>query len=213
MIEQCHNSKNQSMIFLALDWAKAFDSIDPVCLVQALRRFGLPQTFLSIIQNIYTDRKFVVVDHGHKSDLHSQHFGISQGCPLSPFLFVMVMTVLLHDANFSLQNQHGIDLHEMCCNELVYADDTLLIEVDAHHLQKCMECVAEAGATYGLKLNWSKVEQLNVCCSDVCLYDPQGDAIRTKSAMKYLGAQLAADGHLEAEVAQKVGEATQVSKP
>ena len=44
------------------------------------------------------------------------------------------------------------------------------------------------------------------------LYDPQGDALRTKSAMKYLGAQLAADGHLESEVAQKIGEATQVFK-
>ena len=123
--------------------------------MQALRRFGLPGTFLSIIRHIYTDRKFVVVDHGHKSDLHSQHFGISQGCPLSPFLFVMVMTVLLHDANFSLKHQHGIVLRVVCCNDLVHADDTLLIEVDAHHLQKYMECVAEAGARYGLKLNWS----------------------------------------------------------
>ena len=77
MIEQCHRNKNQSMVFLALDWAKAFDSIDPICLVQALRRFGLPEAFLSIIRNIYTDRKFVVVDHGHKSELHSQH--ISKG--------------------------------------------------------------------------------------------------------------------------------------
>ena len=65
LIEQCHNNQNQSRVFLALDWAKAFDSIDPKCLVQALRRYGIPQHYLDIIASIYSNRKFVVHDdHG-----------------------------------------------------------------------------------------------------------------------------------------------------
>ena len=99
LIEKCHSSKDKSLVMLALDWAKAFDSIDPECLVQALQRFGLPLHYLQVIRNIYTGRVFKVSDHGHESQEHHQYFGISQGCPLSPFLFVMVMTILLHDAN------------------------------------------------------------------------------------------------------------------
>ena len=99
LIEECHNSKDKSLVMLALDWAKAFDSIDPECLIQALHRFGLPSHYLQVIRNIYTGRVFKVSDHGHESQEHHQYFGISQGCPLSPFLFVMVMTILLHDAN------------------------------------------------------------------------------------------------------------------
>ncbi len=83
---------------LALDWRKAFDSIDPAALLNALRRFGLPPHFLRVVDAIYTDRSFVVKDSGHTSEARKQFSGICQGCPLSPFLFVMVMTVIMHDA-------------------------------------------------------------------------------------------------------------------
>ena len=212
MMEQCYNSKNKAVVFLALDWAKAFDSIDPKCLVQALRRFGLPQEYLNVIANIYTDREFVVSDHGHKSEQHSQRFGISQGCPLSPFLFVMVMTVLLHDATSMLHTEHGMQLDSTCCNELVYADDTLLIGVSTQYLQKYMECIAKVGGEYGLALNWKKVEQLNVNCDIAPVCNPEGGAIQVKQSMKYLGAQLDADGRMESEIAQKLGAATQAFK-
>ena len=115
----------------------------------------------------------------------------------------MVMTILLHDANDLVLHQHGIQLNKLCCNELVYADDTLLLEIDARHLQVCMECIAKVGREYGLSLNWSKVEQINVNCQDMHLYDPDNAHINVKAAMKYLGASLSSDGHIEAEVAQR----------
>lgn len=49
--------KNGSAVFVALDWAKAFDCISPDGLVDALRRFGLPRRFLEFIQNIYHHRQ------------------------------------------------------------------------------------------------------------------------------------------------------------
>ena len=212
MMERCHNSKDQSMILLALDWAKAFDSIDPASLIQALRRFGLPQHYLDMIANIYTNREFVVVDHGNKSQTHRQLFGISQGCPLSPFLFVMVMTILLHDARDLMREMHHIDLSEIACSDLVYADDTLLVGVSPNHLQKYMECIAQIGSEYGLKLNWRKVEQMNVNCQNMPIHAPTGEEIIVKSRMKYLGAELAADGHIESELAQKLGVAAREFK-
>jgi hypothetical protein len=212
LIEQCHNNQDQSRVFLALDWAKAFDSIDPKCLVQALRRYGIPPHYLDIIASIYSNRKFVVHDHGHDSQTHQQFFGISQGCPLSPFLFVMVMTVLLHDANDMLHQVHGINLRPGCCSELVYADDTLLIDVSTHNLQKYMECIATVGAEYGLKLNWGKVEQMNINCHDMHIHDPAGTPIKVKQHMRYLGAQMNADGHIESEVSQKIGTAAREFK-
>ena len=45
VIENILASKNGSGIFLALDWAKAFDSISTQGLLLALRRFGLPPAF------------------------------------------------------------------------------------------------------------------------------------------------------------------------
>ena len=36
LLDQCVLGQNQKLVFLALDWAKAFDSVAPQCLTQAL---------------------------------------------------------------------------------------------------------------------------------------------------------------------------------
>eukprot|EP00973_Karenia_brevis_P092451 12412495-Karenia_brevis.AAC.1 len=70
---------------VALDWAKAFDSIAPTQLLSALRRFGVPQEFIHAVGGIYQYRKFFVRESGVDSAWHEQAYGIVQGCPLSPF--------------------------------------------------------------------------------------------------------------------------------
>jgi len=82
---------------------------------------------LQAVGEIYDNRSFVVADGGKESDPRPQRAGISQGCPLSPFLFGMVMTVLMHDARSMLSNaaSHACTKGEL--EEVLFADDTLLI--------------------------------------------------------------------------------------
>ena len=54
------------MIFIALDWARAFDSISLQALQRALLRFGGSTTFANVVQSIYQNRTFVVWD-GHET--------------------------------------------------------------------------------------------------------------------------------------------------
>ena len=119
----------------------------------------------------------------------------------------MMMSVLMWDAKQDLQEIHGIKLDsEFVCNEIVYADDTLLIDVFGENLQKYMQCVASQGKLYGLSLNFSKVECMPINCENP-LVDPSGNSIKTKSKLKYLGAHLAADGTITSELSQKLGQA------
>ena len=74
-------------VFLALDWAKAFDSISPDAMARALIRFGCPAKLVEIIGEIYKRRSFIVRDNGCSFNKKDQYYGICQGCPLSPFLF------------------------------------------------------------------------------------------------------------------------------
>ena len=101
-VELAQAQRDGHLFVLALDWAKAFNSLEPVAMLDALRRFGLPSDVLKIIQAIYTDRTFRVAECGQYSTVRSQDCGISQGCPLSPFIFVMVMSVIMRDAALSL---------------------------------------------------------------------------------------------------------------
>ena len=120
LLDQCALSKNSNLIVLALDWAKAFDSVDPACLAKSLLRFGIPQQIVSIIEAIYRDRSFYVADNWSESDIHIQSSGISQGCPLSPFLFIILMTVLMHDAKQDLRLIHNVDLSSsVLCHDFV----------------------------------------------------------------------------------------------
>ena len=90
--------KQSSPVFLiAIDWAKAFDSLMPHALYRALHRFGIPSDMIAMIQQIYSDRLFFVRDRDHESSQRHQHSGIIQGCPLSPFLFTITMTILMQD--------------------------------------------------------------------------------------------------------------------
>ena len=52
-IELAWAGRTSQVSLLALDWAKAFESIDPHALVVMLSRFGLPDVVLNIVRNIY----------------------------------------------------------------------------------------------------------------------------------------------------------------
>ena len=162
LIEQSCAHKDDSRLLLALDWSKAFDCISPVSLTDALARFGVPPEMVAMIERIYSMRNFFVSECGVRSADHPQPFGISQGCPLSPYLFSILMSVLMHDAHQKLNNDFGIRFPPDKISDLLYADDTLLVGGEAHVLQKYMDCIIGLGLEYGLELNWSKVEMMKV---------------------------------------------------
>ena len=56
--------KDGSLVFLALDWAKAFDSVSPSALLTALGRFGVPAEFVDAVGAIYSVCCFAVNDPG-----------------------------------------------------------------------------------------------------------------------------------------------------
>ena len=80
-LEKAWGGKNGGVAMLALDWAKAFDSVSPAALANAMKRFGVPPVFIEMVLGIYSQRQFLVRDGGFTSDWHAQAFGISQGCP------------------------------------------------------------------------------------------------------------------------------------
>eukprot|EP00959_Pyramimonas_sp_CCMP1952_P398994 8360852-Pyramimonas_sp.AAC.1 len=71
----------------------------------ALERFGLPPPVVNMIRGTYAERYFTIVDHCGTSSERKQPAGIAQGCPLSPYLFIAVQSVMLHDALDSLELQ------------------------------------------------------------------------------------------------------------
>jgi hypothetical protein len=208
LLDRAWAEMDGSLLMLLLDWAKAFDRIDPAAMVVALTRFGLPEGVVHMVTNIYTGRRFTVADAGVESAAHQQSAGISQGCPLSPFLFIIVMSVLLNDVDIAAAQRYGWSNKEANerIRDILYADDTLLVERDSVVLQTITDLLVNAGREYGLELHWGKTVLLRVRHSGD-IFGPTGAAVESKESAVYLGGLLSTDGLPRAEVSRRIGEA------
>ena len=120
---------------LFLDWAKAFDKVDQGTLIAVLESYNIPHSLMKVLRSIYADPEFKVRIDGRDSDWHKQSTGIRQGCPLSPYLFIVVMHVVFEMVLVDVQNRCsnesgevfvGYDGMPLDYHELLFADDTLL---------------------------------------------------------------------------------------
>ena len=205
-LEHTWAQKNGKVVLLALDWAKAFDSVSPSALAGALLRIGLPQELVEMIQAIYQHRRFVVRDAGQTSTWHTQLYGISQGCPLSPFLFILLVAVLLADAKAAACASKSYHLPKHFPSELVYADDTIILAAEEASAHTYMLAIEKAGREYGLCLNWSKCEVMTVRTHGI-IKSPEGVELPIKVSITYLGSLISSDGRVATELSRRFGKA------
>ena len=78
-------------LMLLLDWEKAFDKISHEWLFKSLEAMCIPDEILDLIRELYKNPEFYVEADQSESNRGRQSTGIRQGCPLSPYLFILVM--------------------------------------------------------------------------------------------------------------------------
>ena len=203
IIDAAHEKRTEPLCMIFLDWAKAFDRVRAESLLKALTRFGIPEYVVKIIGSIYEERQFFIQDHCGVSKVHQQHVGIAQGCPLSPFLFIIVQSVMFED--MYSQIHLDIDAPYVVSNEVLYADDTVLLSSSLNNCQMLLDAVVSEGEKYGLELNWTKTYQMNVN-SNASVFRPGGVAIEMKRSLIYLGGLITCDGKSAIEVRRRVSE-------
>ena len=205
-IELACAQRHGQVSLLALDWKGAFDSVHVGRLLDALRRFGVPLKIREVVEGLMRERQFYVVDHNETSSTRPQRSGISQGCTLSPLLFIIVMSVVMTDAVALLPPLAKAAYDEDRLSDLVYADDTLLIGSSTVHLHSFLEAVRQAGAYFGLELHSGKFQLLQVQTHER-MVGLEGEPLPAASSLGYLGAALAADGSVGNELNRRIGAA------
>ena len=130
----------QKICVTFLDWEKAFDKVDQTKLVDALRRMSIPEIYIKAIESIYNAPEFRVKIGSDESSWRVQETGIRQGCPLSPYLFIILMTVMFKDVHEGLNLKKGT-IEDLDFTEILYADDTILLTNNARSMNRLLERV------------------------------------------------------------------------
>ena len=81
-----------SLFLNFVDFEKAFGSLDWEVLWNLMAHYGIPQKFINIIRNSYSNMQCRVIHEGKLTESFDVKTGVKQGCLLSPFLFLLAIT-------------------------------------------------------------------------------------------------------------------------
>ena len=135
-----------------IDFQKAFDSLDREVLWQLIRHYGIPDKFISIIKNTYSEMQSKIIHEGKLTEPFEITTGVRQGCLLSPLLFLLPVTS---------NRRNGIQrtLIEQF-DDLDFADDIALLSHNQQQMQDKLTQVERRAAETGLIISTKKTKVL-----------------------------------------------------
>lgn len=150
-------TNNVAGILLAIDFEKAFDSLRWSFLDKCLEAFNFGQQFRSYINVLYCDISAAVINNGYISRWFSPKKGVRQGCPLSPYLFILAVETL----SCAIRNSElirGIRMNDSEIKITQLADDTTCFVKDKLSLRHLLALFKQFELCAGLKMNVEKTK-------------------------------------------------------
>ena len=149
------NENKVKGILLTIDFEKAFDSLRWSFILKALEAFGFGEKLQFYIKTMYNDISTTVVNNGFTSSWFSPKRGVRQGCPLSPYLFIIAVEIL---ACYIRQSKdiNGIKIGNTEIKISQLADDTNCFIKDERSLSFLLKVFKLYHKSTGLGINVDK---------------------------------------------------------
>lgn len=141
---------------LFLDFCKTFDSVKHQFIFNSLIKFGLGNFFTNAIKTLYKNCNSSIKLFGGTSSRFNLSRGTRQGCPVSPYLFLIISQLLANHIKTSTIKGMSINDRELIINQL--ADDTTLFLRNENQIPVPINVTEEFSKASGVYLNVKKCE-------------------------------------------------------
>ena len=153
-------AKNIPGLLLFLDFEKAFDSLNWSFIQRTFKHFNFGSSMINWVKTFYNNIESCVLNNGWSSNFFKPERGVRQGCPLSPYLFILCVEVLAEKIR-NTKDVKGIFVNQNEIKISQYADDTtLILDGSKKSLRVSLQVLERFRTVSGLKLNNKKTEVL-----------------------------------------------------
>ena len=114
-----------------------------------MRRLGFTEKLVHLVMNCITTTSFSIIINGAATSLIQPQRGLRQGCPLSPYLFILCAKVF---SNLLMQAErekliHGLKFDkQLTVSHLLFVDESLVFTKasveDCRNLKAIFDCYA-----------------------------------------------------------------------
>ena len=187
----------QDLAVLFLEFEKAYDRVDWDFMEGTLLRMGFPNIWVRGVSTLYRNTNNSLLFAGDIGRRFSISRSVRQGCPLAPFLFLLVSEAFSVHLNSQSVNIKGLALPlENASVDSEFVDDTTLYVQASHcNLVQVQKVVDDFSDASGALINWDKSSSFWVASGDPPVnvpslgftWIPQGQSITYLSCRVGLG--------------------------
>jgi exonuclease III len=154
-IDAAQEAEGTPIIDLA-DVEKAFDEASRAALYRILRHLGCPEASVRAIERLFTGNIAYVLVNGFLTKSFAVNSGVRQGCPLGPYLFLLIIELLA-----TLIRKHPLLRGIQLCREalirlVLTADDTITFARNAQEELIIRRLIMQWSRAVGLTINKDK---------------------------------------------------------
>lgn len=149
-------------IIMSIDYEKAFDFLEWDFIQKALTFFNFGEGFKKWIHILYHDINSCVINNGWTSGSIKPSRGVRQGCPMSPYLFIICAEMFAIEirTNDSIK---GIKIGEHTHKIIQFADDTALtLQYEQQNIKNVCKLLSKFSAVSGLNINLEKTAIMRI---------------------------------------------------
>ena len=219
MLQEKSEEFNLNTWVAAIDFKKAFDSINQNYLWGALVEQKVPNAYVTVLRRLYEDQSAQV-----KTDVLSRKFGIQrgtkQGDPLSSLLFnALLESVMSKVKKICVEKKYGIQMgfgsletaDDTRLTNLRFADDVLITGRSLQQLRDMLLLLRAESAVSGLQLHPEKTKIISSTNREhrsrqkfVRVGDMKVEVLPRSGKIKYLGRQITFENATVVELSNRI---------